>query len=183
MVLLKSKEILKIGNTAPDFELSCVDGEVYTLSQFKGKPVLLIFMCNHCPYVKPQLENIKKLAAKWKDKAIVIGINSNDALNYPDDSFERMIETSADLNFNFYYLYDETQETAKHYGAQCTPDPFLVDKNGKIAWHGRLNNALNPNDTPTHHDMDEAIAELLKTGKVTKEFLPSQGCSIKWKKK
>ncbi|MBS3128027.1 thioredoxin family protein [Candidatus Woesearchaeota archaeon] len=181
MVLLKSKEILKIGQQAPSFELIGVDSKAYALADFKGKSVLVIFMCNHCPYVIPQIPTIKKIAEKYKEKIVVIGINSNDARKYPDDSYDNMILFAEKNKLNFPYLYDDTQEIAKAWGAQCTPDPFLIDKKGKLAWHGRLNNALNPGEKATQQDMDEAITELLSTGKVTKEFLPSQGCSIKWK--
>lgn len=181
MSLLQSQQILKVGQEAPEFELSGVDGEVYTLSQFKNKPVLVVFMCNHCPYVKPQIGEIKRLSEKYKNKIVVIGVNANDAKQYPEDSFDKMIETAAEHHFNFFYLHDMTQEVARAYGAQCTPDPFLLDKEHKLAWHGRLNDALDPDQKPTKHDMDEAMAELLKAGKVSKPFLPSQGCSVKWK--
>jgi|SRR3989338_5282155 len=181
MVLLQSKQTLTLAKKVPEFELIGVDSKAYQLSNFAGKPLLLIFMCNHCPYVIPQIGNIKKLADKWKEKITVIGINSNDAKKYPEDSYDNMIMFAQKNKFNFIYLYDDTQKVAKSYDAQCTPDPFLIDKYGKLAWHGRLNDMLNLGDKKTKDDMDEAISQLLSTGKVNKEFLPSQGCSIKWK--
>ncbi len=184
MVLLKSIDKLKTGDTAPDFNLKGVDGKQHSLADFKdAKALLIIFMCNHCPYVKPKIETIKDLQAKYKDKGfVIVGINANESENYPEDSFEGMVETAKEKNFNFIYLHDETQETAKAYGASCTPDPFLFDAEQKLVYHGRLNDALEPDKTPTTADMDEAIATVLEGKKPKYEFLFSIGCSIKWKK-
>lgn len=183
MVKLKSLEMLKIGDKAPDFALKGVDGKTYSLAEFKdAKALLIIFMCNHCPYVKPRIETIKALQAKYKGKGlVVIGINANESENYPEDSFEGMVSTSKEKNFNFIYLHDKTQETAKFYGASCTPDPFLFDSKQKLVYHGRLNDALEPDQEPTTADMDDAIAAVLKGKKPKHEFLFSLGCSIKWK--
>ena len=146
----------------------------------EGKPLLIIFMCNHCPYVKVKFETIKKLQSDFPQRNIV-GINSNESINYPEDSFDNMVKVAKEKNFNFTYLHDETQEVAKEYGAVCTPDPYLFDSDLKLVYHGRIDNALSPDATPTKHDMHEAVEALLKGEKVEKEFLPSQGCSIKWK--
>ncbi|MEK6949270.1 MAG: thioredoxin family protein, partial [Nanoarchaeota archaeon] len=148
-----------------------------------AKALLVIFMCNHCPYVKAKTEAIKNLQAKYKGKGlVVVGINSNDAADYPEDSFDGMVKTAKEKSFNFIYLIDETQEIAKAYGASCTPDPFLFDAEKKLAYHGRLNNQMEPSDTPTEHDMDEAINAVLAGKKPKHDFLYSIGCSIKWKK-
>lgn len=183
MVLLNSEPRLEIGEKAPDFILKGVDGEMYSLEEFKGaKTVLIIYMCNHCPYVKVKLEVIKGLAEKYVDTGLaVIGINPNDSRSYPEDSYENMVRVAREKNFNFHYLYDETQEVAKAYGAVCTPDPFLFDEDFKLVYHGRLDDALSPGQVPTQHDMDEAIARVIAGEKVEKGFLPSMGCSIKWK--
>lgn len=183
MTLMKSEEKLQIGDKAPDFNLKNVDGENYSLDSFKdAKALLIIFMCNHCPYVKPKLEEIKRLQGKYKDKGlVVVGINSNESENYPEDSYEKMVEISKEKNFNFYYLHDESQEVAKAYDAVCTPDPFLFDSEAKLVYHGRLDDAMNPEDTATNQEMDEVIGALLEGKDTNFEFRPSQGCSIKWK--
>ena len=183
MVLLDSERKLKIGEEMPNFTLKGVDGEMHSLEEFKGATaVLIIFMCNHCPYVKAKLEVIKGLAGKYADKGlIVIGINPNEADNYPEDSYENMVRVAREKEFNFHYLHDETQEVPEAYGAVCTPDPFLFDADFKLVYHGRLDNALSPEQVPTQHDMDEAIEGVLSGERAEKGFLPSMGCSIKWK--
>ncbi len=190
MALLQSEQTLKVGNKAPGFsDLPATDGKSYSLSDFKAlsdfkgrKAVLVIFMCNHCPYVIAKFDAIKELAAWCKGRDVaVVGINVNDAVRYPEDSFDSMKELMDEKQLGIIYCFDESQKSAKEYGAVCTPDPFLIDADGRIAWHGRINDQMEPGDTPKSEDMKEAIDELLKTGKVTKEFLPSQGCSIKWK--
>jgi peroxiredoxin len=183
MTLLKSLERLKTGDKAPEFKLKGIDGKEHSLQDFKdAKALLIIFMCNHCPYVKPKIETIKTLQEKYKDKGlIIVGINANESDNYPEDSFEGMIETAKEKDFNFPYLHDATQETAKSYGASCTPDPFLFDSEQKLVYHGRFDDALEPGTTPTTADMDDAIAAVLEGKKPKHEFLFSIGCSIKWK--
>ena len=183
MTLLKSLEKLKTGDKAPDFNLKGIDGKTYSLADFKdAKALLIIFMCNHFPYVKAKQQTIISLQEKFKDKGLVIvGINSNESENYPEDSFEGMQETAKEKGYNFVYLHDETQEIAKAYGASCTPDPFLFDSEQKLVFHGRLNNQMEPSDTPTEHDMDEAVSAVLEGKKPKHEFLFSLGCSIKWK--
>lgn len=184
MVLTKSITMLKAGEKAPNFSLKGVDGRTHSLSGFKNtKALLIIFMCNHCPYVKAKIETIKNLQAKYKGQGlVVVGINSNDAADYPEDSFDGMVKTAKEKNFNFIYLIDETQQVAKAYGASCTPDPFLFDSEQKLVYHGRLNNQMEPNDAPAEHDMDEAIQAVIAGKKPKQEFLYSIGCSIKWKK-
>ncbi len=182
MTLLKSLEKLKTGDKAPDFTLKGTDEKNYSLNDFKdAKALLIIFMCNHCPYVKAKQETIINLQEKFKDKGlIVVGINSNSE-KYSEDSFDGMVETAKEKNFNFVYLHDVTQEVAKSYGASCTPDPFLFDSEQKLVYHGRLNNQMEPDQEPTTADMDEAIAAVLEGKKPKHEFLFSIGCSIKWK--
>ena len=175
---MRSEQKLKVGNTAPSFTLEGADGKAYSLSDF-DKPVLIVFMCNHCPYVQPKLARMKSIQEKYKDKLVVIGINSNNNPEYPEDDFESMQKVIVEKNFNFIYLFDEDQEVAKAYGAVCTPDPFLFDKDKKLVYHGRFDNALNPGETPTQFDMEEAIEKMFK-GEIIKDFRPSQGCSIKW---
>jgi len=183
MVLTKSLDKIKIGEKAPDFNLKGIDGKTYSPEDFKhAKVLLIIFMCNHCPYVKAKQETIVNLQEKYKDQGlIIVGINSNESENFPEDSFEGMVETAKEKGYNFIYLHDETQEVAKSYGASCTPDPFLFDSDQKLVYHGRLNNQMEPDQEPTQFDMDDAISAVLDGKKPNHEFLFSLGCSIKWK--
>ncbi len=182
MVLLESKIKLKTGDSAPNFELLGIDDKKYSLEDYKDyQGMLVIFMCNHCPYVKAKIEAIKEVHQKFKDKIAVIGINSNDAISYPDDSFESMKKIAQEKDIKFDYLVDETQEIAQKYGAICTPDPFLFDKDMKLIFHGRIDNAMNPEDTATEKTMINNIEKYLSDEKIEKDFEPSIGCSIKWK--
>ncbi|MDO8474060.1 MAG: thioredoxin family protein [bacterium] len=180
MVLTKSFEKLKRGDKAPDFSLKGVDGKAYSLSDFLGKEgLLIIFMCNHCPYVKAKIDAIVKLDEKWGSKVAVIGINSNDPA-YSGEGMENMKEFARERNMRFPYLLDETQEVAKAYGATCTPDPFLFDKEQKLVFHGRIDDALEIGSVATEHTMDATIQDLTTGKEISDEFKPSLGCSIKW---
>ena len=182
MVLLESQVTLKTGDVAPDFELLGIDGKHHSLNDYKQfKGLLVIFMCNHCPYVKAKVEAIKEVHAKFKEQIALIGINSNDSIKYPDDSFESMKSISKVKNIEFDYLVDETQEIAKKYGAVCTPDPFLFDSERKLIFHGRIDDAMNPDATATQKVMIENIEKFLNGENIEKDFDPSVGCSIKWK--
>jgi len=182
MVLLESQVTLKTGDVAPDFELLGIDDKHHSLNDYKQfKGLLVIFMCNHCPYVKAKVEAIKEVHAKFKEQIALIGINSNDSIKYPDDSFESMKSISKVKNIEFDYLVDETQEIAKKYGAVCTPDPFLFDSERKLIFHGRIDDAMNPDATATQKVMIENIEKFLNGEKIEKDFDPSIGCSIKWK--
>jgi peroxiredoxin len=182
MVLLESQIKLKTGDKAPNFELFGIDDKKHSLNDYKDYAgVLVIFMCNHCPYVKAKIEAIKEIHKKFKDKIAVIGINSNDPTNYPDDSFENMKIIAKEKGIKFDYLVDETQEIAKKYGAICTPDPFLFDSKMKLIFHGRIDNAMKPEDTATEKTMINNIEKFLSGEKIKKDFDPSIGCSIKWK--
>ena len=182
MVLLKSDaKRLQPKDSAPEFSLLNTDGNTISLTDFKGKIAVIIFMCNHCPYVKPKFDEIAKIQNDYANKkVVVIGINSNDPDYDSEDSFENMKELAEEKGYK-YYLVDDTQEIAKSYGATCTPDPFIFDKEHKLVYHGRINNAMEPHDTPTKHDMREVLNKLLAGEKIEEWFVPSMGCSIKWK--
>ncbi len=183
MVVMESQVQLKKGDRAPDFELLGVDSKKYTLGSFAGcDAVVVIFMCNHCPYVKAKIDAINEIQNRFKDRVAVIGINSNDPVAYPDDSFDNMKKFSEERGIKFWYLVDETQQVAKKYGAVCTPDPFLFDKNRKLVFHGRIDNAMKPEDKATEKTMIANIERLLSGQPIAKDFDPSIGCSIKWKK-
>jgi peroxiredoxin len=182
MVLLKSEVVLKAGDKAPDFNLLGIDDKNHSLSEYKDYSAkLIIFMCNHCPYVQAKVDALNEIYEKFKGKIAMIGINSNDAVKYPDDSFGSMKKFAKEKGFGFTYLVDETQEVAKKYGAVCTPDPFLFDKEGRLVFHGRIDNAMKPEDKPTEKTMIQNIEQVLSAKKIEKDFDPSMGCSIKWK--
>jgi len=182
MVLLESKITLKTGDNAPNFSLKGIDDKMHSLESYVGsKGLLMIFMCNHCPYVKAKIDAIKQIHEKFKEDIALVGINSNDSVEYPDDSFENMKKIANEKGMKFDYLVDEKQDVAKKYGAICTPDPFLFDQNRKLIFHGRIDNAMNPDDTATENTMQKNIEKYLAGEKIEKDFDPSIGCSIKWK--
>ena len=182
MVLLESKVSLQTGDKAPDFELLGIDDKQHSLTNYKDyKGLLVIFMCNHCPYVKAKIDAIKEIHEKFKDRIALVGINSNDSTEYPDDSFENMKIIAQEKEIKFDYLVDGDQEIAKKYGAVCTPDPFLFDSERKLVFHGRIDNAMKPEDTATEKTMISNIQRFLDGEKIEKDFDPSIGCSIKWK--
>jgi len=185
MVVQESAEKLQPGDVAPDFELEGTDGEIHSLSDFGDHDALLVvFTCNHCPYAKAKFELLNDIANEFEEAAVV-GVNPNDAEEYPEDSFDRMRELVDEGTIDYTaYLRDETQEVAKAYGATCTPDPYLFRRDGDqwvLAYHGRLDDAMNPDETAQEHYVREAIETILEGGEVDLEYMPSRGCSIKWK--
>jgi peroxiredoxin len=185
MVAADSKEVLERGDEAPEFELPGTDEQTYVLDDFADSEALLVvFTCNHCPYAKAKFDELNALAAEYDDVAVV-GINANDPEEYPDDSFERMQELveRGEIQYDA-YLFDESQNVAAAYGARCTPDPFLFrNDNGafKLAYHGRLDDAPNPDDEPSEREMATHVETLLDGDQITAVEKPSRGCSIKWK--
>lgn len=186
MVQTESENELERGDRAPDFSLPGVDGDTHALDDFSEyDALLLVFTCNHCPYAEAKFETLNDIAADYDDVAVV-GVNPNDADEYPDDSFERMQELVEDGTIQYdAYLRDETGDVARAYGAVCTPDPFLLrnaDGEFELAYHGRLDDALNPNEEPTRDggDVRDAIDAILAGEEPSEEFKPSRGCSIKW---
>ena len=181
MVKTESSQRLKTGEKAPDFNLIGIDGKLYSLNDFNSKTLLIIFISNHCPFVKARIRDIIDLQYKFNnDELQIVGINSNDP-NYEGEGFDNMKKFSKENNFTFPYLIDETQEIAKTYGAVCTPDPYLFDQEKKLVFHGKINDADNPEKASTRAIMRENIQKLLKDEKIVNDFDPSIGCSIKWK--
>lgn len=175
-----SPQVLRTGSMAPDFTLKGVDGRMHSLRDYKSKATLVVFICNHCPYVKARIGEIVALQGKFKPSELqVIGINSNDP-NYKDEGFDNMMTFAKDHRLNFPYLIDDSQDVARAYGAVCTPDPFLFLE-GRLAFHGRINDALEPEARPTVPVMENNVRKLLKGERLEKDFDPSIGCSIKWK--
>jgi peroxiredoxin len=176
--------MMPLGTPAPDFSLPDVDGTLVSKSDFADrKALLVIFMCNHCPYVKHVAEQIKLLSDEYMQRGVgVVGISSNDADNYPDDSPEAMAREKESRGYNFPYLYDADQSVAKAYGAACTPDFFLFDGDGKLAYRGQLDSSRPKSDVPvTGVDLRTAIDEVLHGRSPTEDQKPSIGCNIKWK--
>ena len=162
MVKTESSQKLITGQKAPGFNLIGVDGKLYSLSDFNSKTLLIIFICNHCPFVKARIKDIIDLQSSFnKEDLQIVGINSNDP-NYEEEGFENMKKFSNEYNLNFPYLIDETQEIAKTYGAVCTPDPYLFDKEKRLVFHGKINDASSPDSKPTRDIMKENIHKCLK---------------------
>ena len=166
-----------------DFSLKGIDGKFYSPSDFKDKDILIIiFKCNHCPYVKAVIDRLVSFQKKYKDKKVqLIGINPNDPVTYPEDSFENMKVFAEKHNMNFPYLVDETQESAKQYGAVCTPDIYVYDKERKLRYRGRLDDSWKDEDKITSRDLEKAVELLLDGKEIDFTQIPSMGCSIKWK--
>jgi peroxiredoxin len=178
MTLIESQSSLSVGNSAPSFALKGVDGNMHSFPV--GKPTLLIFMCNHCPYVKAKIDAIIGLHEKFKDRVNIIGINSNDP-DYEGEGMGNMKLFAKEKNIQFPYVLDDTQEIAKAYGATCTPDPFLFDAEGRLVFHGRIDDALTLEAEPKENTMEISLEKLLNGEKIENPFQPSMGCSIKWK--
>lgn len=174
---------LKIGDKAPDFSLPGVDGKAYSLNDFKNKKILvIIFMCNHCPYVQGYIERMKSIQSDFGVKGVqLVGINANDEVNYPNDSFDKMIEFNKNRNLNFPYLRDEDQNAANAYGAQCTPECFVFDAERKLRYHGRIDDNHKDENSVKTYDLRNSINALLHNKKVAIELTPAIGCSIKWR--
>ncbi|MBI4021082.1 MAG: thioredoxin family protein [Candidatus Aenigmarchaeota archaeon] len=175
----------KKGEPAPDFSLKGIDGRVYDLNSYRGrkKAILVVFMCNHCPYVKHKISAIVALDRQFKKKGLlVIGINSNDPSQHPEDSVDGMKIFAENRGIVFPYLVDEAQDVARAYGASCTPDPFLLDGQLRLVYHGRIDDAIEPRTTPTTAEMRRAIEQLIAGEEVSVEEKPSIGCSIKWRR-
>ncbi|MFB6091837.1 MAG: thioredoxin family protein [Haloquadratum sp.] len=185
MVLVESDSELADGDEAPEFELPGADGETYALADFAEYDALLVvFTCNHCPYAEAKVDELNHLADAY-DGLAVVGINPNDAAEYPDDSFERMRERveAGEIEYTA-YLRDESQDVARAYGAVCTPDPFLferADDTFRLAFHSRIDDAMSPDEEPERYEMREAVEAVLDGEEIPIDETPSQGCSIKWK--
>lgn len=183
MVTLQTP-ICTFGTPAPDFSLPGVDGKTWSRDQCEGEQGLLVmFICNHCPYVQAVRDRILRDARELAGHGIgCVAIMSNDPANYPEDSFDNMKRVAADHDFPFPYLVDETQEVAKAYGAICTPDFFGYNKELELQYWGRLDaSRKQPAPQGARRDLFEAMKQVAETGKGPDEQIPSMGCSIKWK--
>jgi peroxiredoxin len=179
--MILTESIKGLENTeAKDFSLLGIDGKTYSLKTFAEQKVLaIIFMCNHCPYVKAVLPRLNTLAKEFEKKGVgFVGINANDSTDYPEDSFAAMQE----IEIAFPYLHDESQEVAKAYKAVCTPDIFVYDAERKLAYHGRIDDNWKDVAAVKQQDLKNALEKILAGEKIPKENqIPAMGCSIKWK--
>lgn len=174
---------LKIGSALPDFNLPAINGEKYNPSMFDDDQLLIIiFSCNHCPYVQAYEERIKMIRKDYREKGVsLLAISSNDADKYPEDSFEQMKLRAAERDFNFPYLYDAEQSAAKAFGATHTPEVFVFDANRKLVYHGKIDdNWQEPNNVKSNY-LREALDEILAGKPVSVPETYSIGCTIKWK--
>jgi len=180
---MASAAICNFGWSAVDFDLLATDGKRYALSQVKGPNGLLVmFICNHCPYVKAVIDRIVRDCAELEQHGIgSVAINANDAKNYPEDSFERMQRVAQDLRFPFPYLWDESQQIAHAYDAVCTPDFFGFNADLKLQYRGRLDASRTSPVPNARRDLFEAMSQIAQSGRGPTEQIAGMGCSIKWK--
>lgn len=177
--------MLPLGTKAPGFKLPDIDGNIVSSADFDDSPALLvIFMCNHCPFVRHILDPMVALVEEYQSKGVaVVGINSNDVENFPDDAPDMMAALARQKKFTFPYLYDQTQQVARAYRAACTPDFFLFDGRRKLLYRGQMDDSRPGNGIPvTGADLRVALDAVLKNKKPPAEQKPSMGCNIKWKK-
>ena len=182
-MVAKETPVCEFGWRAVDFDLPGVDGKRYSLSDVRGPNGLLImFICNHCPYVRAIVDRLVWDVAAIRDAGIgAAAIMSNDTETYPADSFENMQAFAREHGFTFPYLLDETQEVAKAYGAVCTPDFFGFNANLELQYRGRLDASKTTLVPDAEHELYNAMSRVAETGKGPAEQIPSMGCSIKWK--
>ena len=176
--------MLKLGTQAPEFTLlEPASGSQVSLDDFKDSPLLIVFSCNHCPYVLHIIDSFVSMANSYLDKGLsTVWINANDVEHYPDDSPEKMVQLVRDHGFKFPYVYDQTQQVAQAFQAACTPDFFLFDSAHRLVYRGQYDASRPGNNEPvTGHDLKLAIDALLAGNPVTEDQLPSLGCNVKWK--
>ena len=176
-----------LGMKAPAFRLpDVVSGRAVSLDDFKSAPALLVmFICNHCPYVKHVREHLAQLVREYQARGVaVVGISSNDAIQFPDDGPEKMRQEARAAGYTFPYLYDEDQEVAKQYRAACTPDFFVFDKDRRLVYRGQMDDSRPNSGRPvTGKDLRAALDAVLAGRPVPPDQKPSMGCNIKWKEK
>ncbi|MGK7874794.1 MAG: thioredoxin family protein [Xenococcaceae cyanobacterium] len=184
-MVLTASTMLPLGTKAPDFQLpDVVSGKTISLGTFADKKALLVmFICQHCPFVKHVKQELAQIGKDYANKELgIVAISANDVANYPDDSPDKLKKMAQELDFNFYLCYDESQETAKAYTAACTPDFFLFDADGKLVYRGQLDDSRPNNDKPvTGKDLRSVIDAVLSGKEVSPDQKPSIGCNIKWK--
>jgi peroxiredoxin len=173
-----------IGSYAPDFELPAVDGTVHHLARYleQHRAVAVIFMCNHCPYVRMYLDRLKQIQADFSEQGVtLIGINANDDRRYPEDSFDNMKIFATEHQLNFPYLRDVTQDVAQSFGASRTPEAFLLDSQGVLKYSGSIDDSAQDPQAVRSHHLRDAIAQLLQGEVIQAPSTSAVGCSVKWR--
>ncbi len=181
---LTPSTMLPLGTRAPEFSLPDPEGKTVSLSDFAGsKGLLVMFICNHCPYVKHVRDELARLGRDYQGRGVgIVAISSNDVTNYPDDSPEKMKQEKEQAGYTFPYLYDETQEVAKAYHAACTPDFYVFDASLRLVYRGQLDDSRPGNDEAvTGKDVRNALECVLTGATMSLKQKPSMGCNIKWK--
>lgn len=175
--------MIELGSPAPDFVLTDPTGDVWELGKAVGdKPFLVAFICNHCPYVVHIADAFAAFASEYEDKGLaIVAISANDVATHPEDSPERMARFAHDHHFTFPYLYDEPQKAARDYGAACTPDFFMFDKDRRLVYRGQFDDTRPGRGAPTGADLRAAADAVLEGRAPSAAQRPSVGCSIKWK--
>ena len=176
--------MLALGTKVPFFELPDASGTIFNVDGFSEAPALLvIFMCNHCPYVKHIRPKLAAVTNEYRNKGVaIVGINANDASKYPDDAPDKMVEEIRNAGYTFPYLYDESQEVAKVFRAACTPEFYLFDKERKLVYRGQFDESRPGNDKPvTGADLIAAMDAVLQNREVAQDQKPGIGCNIKWR--
>ncbi len=182
-MVLTQTPVCEFGNPAPAFSLPGVDGKTWTHADCRGPQGLLVmFICNHCPYVKAVRERLIREAKELQPLGIgVVAISANDPADYPEDSFENMVTVAREFSYPFPYLFDASQEVAQAYGAVCTPDFFGYNADLKLQYRGRLDASGIEAVANARRDLFEAMKQVAETGRGPAQQIPSMGCSIKWK--
>ncbi len=176
--------MLPLGTRAPEFSLRCATGGTFSLKDFTGKPLLVMFICNHCPFVKHVREGLTSLVREYQARGIAsVAINANDWTQYPDDAPEQMAAEVRRYGYSFPYLYDDSQNVANAYRAACTPDFFLFDSGHRLVYRGQMDDSRPGNGIPvTGKDLRDAMDAVLSGKPAPREQKPSIGCNIKWRR-
>ena len=183
-MVMTPSTMLPLGKAAPDFSLPDTEDRLVTMSELSQAPGLLVmFICNHCPFVKHIREAIARFGNEYQEKGLsIVAISSNDVAAFPEDGLEMMRQEAQEAGYTFPYLYDETQDVAKAFRAACTPDFFLFDGDGRLVYRGQFDDSRPGNDVPvTGSDLSAAADAILEGTPVAQEQKPSIGCNIKWK--
>ena len=175
-------ETLKLGSAIPRFELMGINNKIYNESFYKNKKgLVIVFSCNHCPYVQAYEKRLIGLQDKYKNDVQILAINANDEIKYPEDSFEQMKLRAKKIGFNFPYLHDKTQEVAKSFDATHTPEIFLFDKSKNLVFHGKIDDNWQDETLVKNRYLENAIIELLNEQEISVPETFTIGCTIKWK--
>lgn len=171
----------KMGSQCPEFKLPSVDGASFSRESFAGKPLVVMFICNHCPYVQAIEDRILRLAREFQGRVGFVGVCANDPTEYPEDAPVQLLHRWREKNYGFPYLIDESQDVARRFGAVCTPDFFVYDSSHKLSYRGRLDDSWRNPQLVRREELKQALNCVLQNLPIEGVQNPSMGCSIKWK--